>query len=175
MIKQWKVEREWQEPFLDTLRSRGASPQACDAALEKIDDACIRENKTARELFGDPVAHGKDYPVSFPMSAQEQRRSRTNAIVLAVVGLVGMFFALLGWTGIARDVGKVWGANPTIWFVIGLLVTVAAAIADTVLGRRADFTQGSTGAGSTVLNRLLPWIIVALTLVGMIILWVRHH
>lgn len=174
MIKQWKVERDWQEPFLEALRARGASPQACDAALGEVDEACIRENSTARELFGDPTAYGKEYPVSEPMTAREAGLSRTRALLLAIAGLVGMFFALLGWTGMVRDLAKVWGASPTIWFVLGLIIAVAAAIGDTVLGRNADFTQGRTNAGSTVLNRLLPWIIVALTLIAMLIIKLKH-
>lgn len=174
MIKQWNVEREWQEPFLAALRARGASPQECDAALGEVDAACIREDATARELFGDPAAYGKDYPVSQPMTTRAAGQARTNAILLAVAGLVGMFFALLGWTGMVRDVAKVWGANPTIWFALGLIIAVAAAIGDTVLGSRADFTQNRGGAGHTVMNRLLPWIIVALTLVGMLVLQLRH-
>ena len=95
-------------------------------------------------------------------------------LVLAIAGLVGMFFALLGWTGMVTDATKVWGANPTIWFVLGLIIAVAAAVGDTVLGRHADFTQGRADAGSTLLNRLLPWIIVALTLVGMLVVKLTH-
>lgn len=174
MIKQWKVEPDWQEPFLAALADRGADPAARDEALGRVDDACIRENRTARELFGDPVAYGKEYPVSTPLTAREAAQARTRAIVLALAGLVGMFFALLGWTGMVRDVDKVWGANPTIWFVLGLIIAVAAAIGDTVLGRKADFTQGQAGAGSTLVNRLLPWIIVVLTLVGMLVVKLTH-
>ena len=174
MIKQWKVEREWQEPFLEALRARGASPQACDAALGEVDEACIRENATAKELFGNPVAYGKEIPVSEPMTAREAGLSRTRALLLAIAGLVGMFFALLGWTGMVTDATKVWGANPTIWFVLGLIIAVAAAVGDTVLGRHADFTQGRADAGSTLLNRLLPWIIVALTLLGMLVVKLTH-
>lgn len=174
MIKHWKVESQWQEPFLDALRARGASPQACDAALGKVNDACTQENSSARELFGDPSAYGKDFPVSETMTAREAGLSRTRALMLALAGLVGMFFALLGWTGMVRDVAKVWGASPTIWFVLGLIIAVSAAIGDTVLGRNADFTQGRAGAGATVVNRLLPWIIVALTLVGMLVVKLSH-
>ena len=105
---------------------------------------------------------------------REAGQARTRAIVLALAGLVGMFFALLGWTGMVRDVDKVWGANPTIWFVVGLVIAIAAAIVDTLLGRKADFTQGETGAASTLVNRLLPWIIVALTLIGLLVVKLTH-
>lgn len=174
MIKQWKVEPDWQEPFLAALADRGATPAQRDEALGDVDDACIRQNKTAREIFGDPVAYGKDYHVSSPLTAREAGQARTRAIVLALAGLVGMFFALLGWTGMVRDVDKVWGANPTIWFVVGLVIAIAAAIVDALLGRKADFTQGETGAASTLVNRLLPWIIVALTLIGLLVVKLTH-
>ena len=49
-------------------------------ALGDVDDACIRQNKTAREIFGDPVAYGKDYPVSSPLTAREAGQARTRAI-----------------------------------------------------------------------------------------------
>lgn len=174
MIKQWKVESDWQEPFLDELRRRGVDAKGRDEALRSIDDACVREDKSARELFGDPVAHGKEFPVSTTVDARAASQSRGRAIALALAGLVGMFFALLGWQGHVKDMSKVWGLNPTIWLVLGLVVAVAAAIADTALGAKADFSQGPGGRGATVLNRLLPWIIVALTLIGMLVVSMRH-
>ena len=44
-----------------------------------------------------------------------------------------MFFALLGWTGMVTDATKVWGANPTIWFVLGLIIAVALTASEQAL------------------------------------------
>ena len=38
MIKQWKVEPDWQEPFLAALADRGATPAQRDDALGDVDD-----------------------------------------------------------------------------------------------------------------------------------------
>lgn len=94
-------------------------------------------------------------------------RSRALATGLAVAGLGGMFLALLGWSAHVHERHLVWYGRPMVWVAIGIMVTVAAAAADAALGADADFTQGSRGAGSKMMNRFLPWIIVALTFVGM--------
>ena len=78
MIKQWKVEPDWQEPFLAALADRGATPAQRDDALGDVDDACIRQNKTAREIFGDPVAYGKDYPCLLYTSPSPRDRTRSR-------------------------------------------------------------------------------------------------
>lgn len=173
MIKQWNVEKDWQEPFLEALRARGASPQQCDTALRDVNAECTRRGASAHEIFGDATEYGKDVPVT---TTEEAKQSRVRALLLAVAGLAGMFFALLGWTGKVKDVDKVWGANPVVWLTLGLVIAVAAAIGDTLLGSRADFTQdtGRSSAGATFVNRLLPWVIVVLTLVGMLVIQLRH-
>lgn len=99
-------------------------------------------------------------------SALNGTRSRALASGLALAGLVGMFFALLGWTGHVHEYYKVWSVLPMVWVAMGLLLSIAAAAADAALGSDADFTQGN-GAGARLVNRFLPWIIVALTFVGM--------
>lgn len=101
-------------------------------------------------------------------------KSRTRALILAVTGLVGMFLALVGATGLAQDAG-VWGAKPAIWLTLGLIIAVASAVADAALGARADFTTGAAAKtrGAVIMNRFLPWIIVVLTLIGIAIILVR--
>lgn len=114
--------------------------------------------------------------MSETLTTPQAGASRLRALALAVAGLVGMFFALLGWTGMVRDASAVWGMKPLVWFVIGVVVAVAAAVADLVLGRRADFTQtaGRPSASATLVNRLLPWLIVAFMLVGMLVVKLTH-
>lgn len=116
-------------------------------------------------------------PVSPGSAAAE--RSRIVAITVAVVGLVGMFVALLGWTGMVRDVDSTIGLPPWLIFVVGAVVTVAAAVFDLAAGARSDVFAVAPGqrlgTGQFVLNKLAPWIIVALTAIGMLIIWLRHH
>ena len=81
MIKQWKVEREWQEPFLEALRARGASPQACDAALGdarghvlRIEDAFLFHHVARLDAggffdegaAGPPRGHGRPPAARIP-------------------------------------------------------------------------------------------------------------
>lgn len=106
-------------------------------------------------------------------------RSRVIAIVVAVVGLVGMFLALLGWTGLMRDTDAVAGLGPWVLFVLGAVITVGAAVFDLAAGQRSDVYVVPEGQRLTavqfVLNRLAPWIVVLLTLVGMLIIWLRYR
>lgn len=66
-------------------------------------------------------------------------------------------------------------------FVVGLVLALVAAVADTVLGRAADVFQapagedGAPGGLAFVANRLAPWLIVALTLIGMLLIWIRYR
>ncbi|WP_460599179.1 hypothetical protein [Flexivirga lutea] len=116
-------------------------------------------------------------PVAPGSAAAE--RSRLVAIAVAVVGLVGMFVALLGWTGIAQGVDSTAGAPPWVIFVIGAVIVIGAAVFDLAAGSRSDVYVVAPGQQLTalqfVLNKLAPWIIVALTVVGMIAIWLRHH
>ncbi|MFC6705873.1 hypothetical protein [Flexivirga alba] len=111
--------------------------------------------------------------------SEAAERSRLVAITVAVVGLVGMFIALLGWTGMAKSADSAVGAPPWLVFVIGAVITVGAAVFDLAAGSRSDVYAVAPGERLTtirfVLNKLAPWIIVALTAVGMIVIWVRHH
>lgn len=111
--------------------------------------------------------------------SEAAERSRLVAITVALIGLVGMFVALLGWTGMAKDVDSTVGAPPWLVFVIGAVITVGAAVFDLAAGSRSDVYVVAPGQQLTtaqfVLNKLAPWIIVALTIVGMIVIWLRHH
>lgn len=118
-----------------------------------------------------------DAPITPGSAAAE--RSRLIAISVAVVGLIGMFLALLGWTGVAKDIDRTAGLPPSLLFAIGAVVVVGAAVFDLAAGSRSDVYIVAPGQQLTttqfVLNKLAPWIIVALTIVGMIIIWLRHH
>ncbi|HWC23780.1 MAG TPA: hypothetical protein VG502_15910 [Flexivirga sp.] len=111
--------------------------------------------------------------------SEAAERSRLVAITVALIGLVGMFVALLGWTGMAKDVDSTVGAPPWLVFVIGAVITVGAAVFDLAAGSRSDVYVVAPGqqlmTAQFVLNKLAPWIIVALTIVGMIVIWLRHH
>ncbi|MDE9366364.1 hypothetical protein PZ938_12200 [Luteipulveratus sp. YIM 133132] len=177
-IKAWRVEKEWQEPFVEALQARGASAQVVGDALGKVDDALTRSGSTATAQFGDPRSYAATVDIS---GSVDQRVSRIRAILLAVAGLIGLFLALWGFTGMVREgVDTIAGMPPVLPFVVGLVIVVAAAVADTVLGRHADIF--ATPAGQTeapgmlalVLNRLAPWIIVALTLIGMLLIWIKE-
>lgn len=113
-----------------------------------------------------------------PGSAAAER-SRVVAIAVAVVGLIGMFVALLGWTGVAKDVDHVAGLPAWLIFAVGAVVVVGAAVFDLVAGARSDVYVVAPGQQLTttqfVLNKLAPWIVVVLTVVGMVIIWLRHH
>lgn len=113
-----------------------------------------------------------------PGSAAAER-SRVIAIGVAVVGLIGMFVALLGWTGIAKDVDRVAGLPVWLIFVLGAVIVVGAAVFDLLAGTRSDVYVVPSGQPLTtaqfVLNKLAPWIVVALTVVGMVVIWLRHH
>lgn len=106
-------------------------------------------------------------------------RSRLVAVAVAVAGLLGMFVALLGWTGIAQDVDSTAGAPPWVIFVVGAVIVLGAAVFDLAAGTRSDVYVVEPGHQLTtlqfVLNKLAPWIIVALTVIGMIAIWLRHH
>ncbi|GAB3585863.1 DUF1129 domain-containing protein [Calidifontibacter terrae] len=175
-IKAWNIEHEWQEPFVAKLTDRGATPHVVDAALSAIDDRCTATGKAALELFGEPTEYAQNVILPNTEAAKE---SQLRAIGLAVLGLIGMFVALWGWTGHVRSSDSVLGMNPWIVVVIGLVLCVGAAIADLALGNRADFstsTPGTQQSGRALLvNRLAPWIIVALTLIGMLIIWLRYR
>lgn len=116
-------------------------------------------------------------PVTPGSAAAE--RSRLVAVTVAVVGLVGMFVALLGWTGVAKDVDSTVGLPPWVIFAVGAVIVVGAAIFDLAAGARSDVYVVAPGEKLTtmqfVLNKLAPWIIVALTVVGMVIIWLRQH
>lgn len=106
-------------------------------------------------------------------------RSRLVAITVAVVGLIGMFIALLGWTGFAKSADSTVGASPWLVFIIGAVIAVGAAIFDLAAGSRSDIYAVAPGQRLTttqfVLNMLAPWIIVALTIIGMIVIWLRYR
>lgn len=116
-----------------------------------------------------PIAPGSD----------AAERSRVIAITVAVVGLIGMFVALLGWTGMAKGSDSTVGIPPWSVFVIGAVITLGAAIFDLGAGSRSDVYVVPDGEQLTttqfVLNKLAPWIIVALTVIGMIAIWLRQH
>ncbi|AKU17466.1 hypothetical protein [Luteipulveratus mongoliensis] len=177
-IKAWHIDEEWQEPFVTALKARGASAEAIGQALGKVDDALSASGKKAADHFGDPKAYAAGVDIT---GSIDGRVSRIRAILLAAAGLIGMFLTLWGFTGMVRDLDKIAGMPPVLPFVVGLVIVLAAAVADTVLGRQADMFQ--TPAGETeapgglafVLNRLAPWIIVALTLIGMLLIWIKDH
>lgn len=118
-----------------------------------------------------------DAPVAPGSAAAE--RSRVIAVTVAVVGLLGMFVALLGWTGMMRDVGDTVGLPPWLIFVVGAVIAVGAAVFDLAAGTRSDVYTVPAGQRLTatqfVLNKLAPWIVVALTGVGMLIIWLQHR
>lgn len=111
--------------------------------------------------------------------SEAAERSRLVAITVAVIGLIGMFIALLGWTGIAKGADSTAGAPSWLVFVVGAVIVIGAAFFDLAAGTRSDVYTVPPGerltTGQFVLNKLAPWIIVALTLVGMIGIWLRHH
>lgn len=177
-IKAWHIDKDWQETFVAALGKRGASPQAVNHALEVVDDALTASGSTAQEEFGDPEEYaGK---VSIADDPEAARASQTKAVLLALLGLVGMFLALWGFTALTRDVDRLIGMPPVLPLVVGLVVVVGAAVADSLLGQRADIYRARVGAAEApgalafVVNRLGPWIIVLLTLVGMLLIWIRY-
>lgn len=174
MIKQWHIDSAWQEPFVARLKKRGASPKVIDAALEAIDDRLAEVGESAQEHFGDPEPYADD--VVLPGSDAADR-SRGLAIGLVVLGLIGMALTLVGWTGHVRDADTVLGMTPMIPTVLGLVLALGAAVADAALGAKADVYAAVEGGGAkaVLLNKLAPWIIVALTFVGMVMVWVRWH
>lgn len=105
--------------------------------------------------------------------------SRLVATAVAVVGLIGMFIALLGWTGVAREVDRTAGFPPWLVCALGAVIVVGAAVFDLVAGTGSDVYVVPPGRQPTtmqfVLNKLAPWIVVALTVVGIIAIWVRYH
>jgi hypothetical protein len=111
--------------------------------------------------------------------SEAAERSRVVAITVALVGLLGMFIALLGWTGIAKEADSTVGVSPWLVFVIGAIIAVGAAVFDLAAGARSDVYVVAPGERLTtaqfVLNKLAPWIIVALTIVGMIVIWLQQR
>ncbi|NHN55700.1 hypothetical protein G9U51_07915 [Calidifontibacter sp. DB0510] len=173
--KKWNIEPEWQEPFVAALTRRGADGHAINGALSGVDQECLAKGKPARELFGDPEKYAEG--IVLP-GTQAAKASRARAIVLQIVGLIGMFLTLWGWTGMRRQVDSLLGMSPVVPFVIGLILTLGAAITDVVLGSRADVYALDPGQKPTgrqlFLNKIAPWLIVLLTLVGMLIIWARY-
>lgn len=175
-IKQWNIPTEWQEPFVAKLNDRGATGAVVNAALEAIDDKCKVEGTGPQALFGEPVSYAESVILPNTKAAAE---SRIRAIALAVVGLIGMFLTLWGWAEMLQDTEKVLGMSPVIPFVVGLLLVIGAAVADALLGAKADVITSAPGAAqkgmALVLNKLAPWIIVLLTGIGMIALFLRNR
>lgn len=175
-IKQWNIPSQWQEPFVAKLTERGATGAVVNAALEAIDDKCKAEGEKPLALFGDPVPYAES--VILP-NTEAAAQSRLRAIALAVIGLIGMFLALWGWAEMRQDTGKVLGMAPAIPFAVGLLLVLGAAIADAVLGNKADVITSAPGTGqkgmALLLNKLAPWIIVLLTGIGMLLLYIRNN
>lgn len=178
-IKAWRIDHDWQEAFVSALTGRGASGQAVARALAEVDDALAVSGSTAEQQFGEPKAYAAT--VTIVRDADTDRASQSRAVLLAVFGLLGMFLTLWGFTAIAREVDTVIGLSPYIPLVLGIVIVLAAALADTALGRRADFIQAelgrsrAEGAGATLVNRLAPWLIVLLTAVGMALIWIRYR
>lgn len=172
-IKQWNIPSDWQEPFVAKLTERGASGTVVNTALEAIDDKCKAAGEEPLALFGEPRAYAESVILPDTKAAS---RSRTKAIALALLGLLGMFLTLWGWAAMQKDTDKLIGMSPVVIFVIGALLCLGAAIADALLGAKADVVHGAPQKGSALLlNKLGPWIIVALTLVGMLLIWVRNN
>jgi hypothetical protein len=90
-----------------------------------------------------------------------------------------MFIALLGWTGIAKDVDHTVGVAPWLIFAMGAVITVGAAVFDLAAGSRADVYVVPVDQQLTTMqfafNKLAPWIIVGLTVIGMVAIWLRQH
>lgn len=175
-IKAWNIPQEWQEPFVAKLTERGASGHIVNAALSAIDDRCTETGDDPQTLFGDPAEYADNVILPDTKAAAQ---SRVRAIVLALLGLVGMFLTLWGWTGMVQDTDKLIGLSPTLIFIVGALLCLGAAIADAVLGAKADVITGAPGQKPSgmalLLNKLGPWIIVLLTLIGMLIIHLRNQ
>ena len=175
-IKQWNIPSQWQEPFVAKLTERGATGAVVNAALEAIDDKCKAEGEKPLALFGEPVPYAES--VILP-NTRAAAQSRVRAIALAVIGLIGMFLALWGWAEMRQDTDEVLGMAPAIPFAVGLLLVLGAAIADAVLGNKADVITSAPGTGqkgmALLLNKLAPWIIVLLTGIGMLLLYIRNN
>lgn len=178
-VKAWHIDEDWQEPFVEALRGRGASPHAIDTALAYVEDRLAGSGESAQQEFGDPG----EYAATVNLVEEDEaarRASQGRAIALAVAGLVGMFLALWGFTGLVREVDKVAGMPPLLPLILGIVVVLAAAVADLLLGRAADVYGVEVGRSraegplALVANRLAPWIIVALTAIGMVLIQLRH-
>ncbi|KYH45788.1 hypothetical protein [Branchiibius sp. NY16-3462-2] len=120
-----------------------------------------------------------------PLSTDAAKDSRITAVALLVVGLLGTFLTLWGWTGIRKNAVTWWeeyttaGMSPWITFVVGLVLVLLSAIADAVLGRRSDVFQVAEGVEPTPLqtlaNRLASWILVLITALGILLIWLRYR
>lgn len=120
-----------------------------------------------------------------PLTVDEARSSRVVAILLLVAGLLGTFLALWGWAGVVLANAQWWthrttlGMSPWVAFVVGIVLVVGAAVVDVILGRRADVSQVAAGTEATptqiLLNRLAPWILVAVTAIGVLLVWLRYR
>lgn len=174
-IKKWNVDSAWQEPFVSSLRDRGADGKLINGALERVDNTLAATGKPAHEVFGDPLAYAST--ISVPVS-EPAERSRELAIGLAVTGLIGMFLALWGWTGIQKGTHAL-GMSGWVLFIIGAVLALGAASADLALGQRSDvyaYTPGVEPTGRQVfVNKFAPWVIVLLTLIGMLIIWMKYN
>lgn len=178
-IKGWHIDHQWQESFVSALSARGASGQAVSQALAAVDDELSATGSTAQERFGDPAEHARR--IALTDDPALRRASQTRGVLLALLGLLGMALALWGFTAVARRVDEVIGMSPVVPLVLGLLLVVGSAIADSLLGQRADIVLARMGAAQPsgakafVLNRLGPWLVVLLTLVGMLLIWLRDR
>lgn len=174
--KKWNVDHDWQEELVTALRRRGASPQQIGDVLADVDDRLGRSGGSARDELGDPKEYADRVTVSSSPAAT--RSSQRRAIALALLGLLGMFLALWGMTGVAKDAETVLAVPPIVPLVVGLLLAIGAALVDSLLGAKADVVHGrehAGGAKALLLNRLGPWIVVALTLVGMLLTWLKYR
>jgi hypothetical protein len=141
----------WERDFALTLRLRGFTGMQISGALAQVESRCSASKMTAREVFGDPVAHA-----SYLRVGPETRVRRSPAsLALPVLGLAAgcnlAFEAVLHWSdGVVISAGTV----ASIVLFIAVVVVLSRFLG---WAMTSALNVTSCVAGGLLLTMLMQW------------------
>lgn len=146
----------WERDFALTLRLRGFTAMQISGALAQVESRCSASKMTAREVFGDPVAHASYLRVG---SGTRVRRSPSSlalpVLALPVLGLAAgcdlAFEAVLHWSdGVVISAGTV----ASIVLFIGVVVVLSRFVG---WAMTSAINVTSCVAGGLLLTMVMQW------------------
>lgn len=143
------VDTAWEDDFIVELRLQDVDGRTIGDALAQTRSHCAESGQTAREAFGDPEAYAR----SLDLPAQPSRETGLVA-ARSIIGLVGMFVALWGFT--AWLDGE--GLTVTVGRVAALLILTAAVL---LIAWGIGFIVRHPGWSSLIMGSLVASVVVA--------------